>query len=345
MIQSPCAPQYYQPQMVQPQIPQCNAVKIDIINPQAGVPGMCPPATPQPTYAQPTAPMYQYPQAPVYTYPQAPVDMQPGYYPPVAPQQYPQQVNVNYPQGPVPPMQQPVPPAPVEPAAPAQVPQPQVSNPEVVPSQPVQPEVDLNGFIAKLTNPSFGEQKACMEEIAKMIKEDEKNGTQRSDALVDTGIYKALSDIINFDSSKLAGPTQEQIDLRQKILDKKEVTEEQKALANTMSDMEQAELNKSYALFTIAMLDKWYGDEIERLSNTKTPVPLTDLPEIVNVVNQLKDNPNPMVRSSAIEALSYIQRPEYKKDLSTLFELAKKDQDSAVALQAEEALKKLEQLQ
>ena len=105
--------------------------------------------------------------------------------------------------------------------------------------------------------------------------------------------------------------------------------------------MEQAELNKNYALFTIAMLDKWYNNAVSRLSNSQQSVQLTDLPEIVNVVNQLKDNPNPMVRSSAIEALSYIQKPEYKKDLMTLFELAKKDQVPEVAQQAEEAINKL----
>ena len=366
MIQSPCV-QPFQP------VPQAakqdlNAVKIEIVGASAG--GMQPQAVqacPTGGYNQTMTPIYNYPSAPIYTYPAQ------QQFPSAAPEQVgamqqplpqqPQQINITNPgqlcipgqqipavqypvqgQPPVQGQQMPTVPNvnPQQPAAPAQVPEPQVTNaPQVEKPEAVQPELDLNGFIAKLTNPDFGQQKACMEEIGKIIKEDEEKGTNRSDLLVDTKIYNALNSIINFDSSKLEGPTQEQLDLRQKILDKKEVTKEQEELANKMAPMEQAELNKNYALFTIAMLDKWYNNAVSRLSNSQQSVQLTDLPEIVNVVNQLKDNPNPMVRSSAIEALSYIQKPEYKKDLMTLFELAKKDQVPEVAQQAEEAINKL----
>ena len=51
-----------------------------------------------------------------------------------------------------------------------------------------------------------------------------------------------------------------------------------------------------------------------------------------------------MVRTSAIEALSYIQQPEYKQDLNTLFSIAKNDQDPSVKEAATTALAKLEQL-
>lgn len=333
MIQSPCV----QPAPVAQQ-PNYNAVKIDIHNPSVGVNGQsCPQPQTQAQYSQPAAQVYDYPQSQVYGYPAA---AQPCYYPPVAtvqPGQSPQQVNVNYPQAPQQVPQQ----APVSPeqAKAPEVPAPVVSEPEVVKAEPVQPEIDLNGFIAKLSNPDFEQQKTGMEDIAAMIKADEKDGTNKSTALVDTKVFNALNNILSFDSSKLEGPSQEQIDARQKILDKKEVTEEETKLANTMTPKELAERNKSYALFTIAMLDKLYADEVAKLSNNV--VPLTDLPEAVNVVNQLKDNPNPMVRASAIEALNYVQRPEYNKDLTTLFEVAKKDQDPGVVQTAEEALKKI----
>ena len=52
-----------------------------------------------------------------------------------------------------------------------------------------------------------------------------------------------------------------------------------------------------------------------------------------------------MVRTSAIEALSYIQQPAYKQDLSTLFTIAKNDQDKSVQEAANAALAKLEQVQ
>ena len=51
-----------------------------------------------------------------------------------------------------------------------------------------------------------------------------------------------------------------------------------------------------------------------------------------------------MVRTSAIEALSYIQQPAYKKDLTTLFTIAQNDQDKNVQDAAKVALEKLAQV-
>ena len=120
------------------------------------------------------------------------------------------------------------------------------------------------------------------------------------------------------------------------------MTDAEKQLATTITPMELAERNKSYAMFTSAILQKLYGDEVAKLTNTT--VPLTELPGAVTVVEQLKNNPNPMVRTSAIEALSYIQNPSYKKDLNTLFTIAKNDEDKGVQEAATAALDKLNQM-
>lgn len=379
MNQIPCVPMT-NPYMVQqqttympvPQQPKYNAVNIEISNPSVGAQGIG--GQQQASYAQPTMPLYNYPQAPVYNYPQT--AQQPCYMPPqmtypaqapavatvpveapkapeAAPAPAVQQQNIN--QAP----QQ----VPVEPVAVA-VPQPQVSEapkapeatqpatapaeapktaeaakPEVVPAETVAPQVDLNSFIAKLANPDFDAQVSGMEEIAKMVKESPEKATE----LVDTKVFDALTNIINFDSSKLEGPTPEQVAAREKIMSGKEVTEQEKTLANTISPQEKAERNKSYALFTSAIMQKLYADEVARLSNST--VPLTELPGAVTIVDQLKDNPNPMVRASAIEALSYLQNPEYKKDLTTVFTVAKDDKDPNVAEAAKVALDKLNQVQ
>ena len=331
-----------------PQQPSYNAVKIDIHNPSVGTQGMAPCCQPQyqPQYAPVNAPIYNYPQAPIYypapQYPAEPVAQAPVYYPgqPLPqPVQYPQPVaspqpqvieqkNVNYP-----PQVQPAP------AQAPSVPAPQVSNaPEVVPPAPVEPALDLNGFISRLTNPDFEGQAAAMEEIADVVNKQPKKAPE----LVDKQILKALNDIIAFDSSKVEGPSQKQVEIRQKLVQGEKVSDEDKALAETYSPKEMAERNKSYALFSIALLDKVYAQEIKKLNGST--VPLTDLPGAVDVVNQLKDNPNPMVRESAIEALSYIQEPEYKKDLTTLFTVAKNDQDASVASAAQAALDKLDKV-
>ena len=121
-----------------------------------------------------------------------------------------------------------------------------------------------------------------------------------------------------------------------------QISDAEKQLATTITPMEQAERNKSYAMFTSSIMQKLYGDEVNKL--TGSTVPLTELPGAVTIVEQLKNNPNPMIRTSAIEALSYIQQPAYKQDLTTLFTIAKNDQDKNVQDAATAALAKLGQL-
>lgn len=355
MNQIPCVPvtNPYQVQQqttympIPQQQPNYNAVKIDINNPTVGTPDL---NQYQPQYAATTMPYYTYPQSPIYTYPQVQMPQQ-IYIPQAAyPVQQPSAQPVE-----VPAVQMPAPiPVPVVPQnipvveqqninVPPAVPAPAVSEavpvkPEIVQPESISPQVDLNSFIAKLANPDFDVQAAGMEEIANMVKEAPEKATE----LVDTKVFDALTNIINFDSSTLEGPTQEQVAAREKIMTGKEVTDAEKEAANTITPKEQAERNKSYALFTVAIMQKLYADEVARLSNQT--VPLTELPGAAAVVDNLKDNSNPLVRASAIEALSYIQNPAYKNDLTTVFTIAQNDSDAGVAEAAKIALERLNQV-
>lgn len=310
--------------------PSYNAVQINLDTPTLNAPQ-------QPGY------YYDYPQAPA-----------PMYYPP-APQQ------------PVTVPQQPVNTVPTAPIVPVNVPQPQA--PAQPPTQPVAPVApvqtapaaqpaqadDLNKVLANLSDPDFDKQAAQMEEIAK------KGLTNEADAVpyVQEEIFNKLFDIINADSSKLAGPTEQQLQLREKVAqndlaiynaqqagkDPKTVqlpntlTAEEEKLANTITPLEQAERNKEYALFTTAVLQKTYGDEIEKRNGTV--VPLTDLPGAAVVVDELKSNQNPAIRMAAIDSLRYIQRPEYKNDLAQVYTIAQNDADEGVAAAATDALNSL----
>ena len=365
MIQAPnLVNPYLQPQM-QPYMPQLsqatpapnyNAVKIDVHNPSVSAPGVGQVAMNVPQYAQPTMPYYSYPQAQLYDYPQAQnqpyylPQQQPVVCPPcpacmpqqsaapapqiaepavaqaVAPQQVIQQQNIN---APAPVVTQP---AKAE-AAPAETPKVEVESPV-----PMAPQVDLNSFIAKLTNPDYEVQANAMEEIANMVKDEPQKATE----LLDEKVINALTNIVNNDSSKLAGPTAEQIAARQKLMKGEQLSEADKKLATTITPMEQSERNKSYAMFTASIMQKLYGDEVAKL--TGSTVPLTELPGAVTIVEQLKNKTNPMVRTSAIEALSYIQQPDYKQDLNTLFTIAKNDQDKNVQDAAAAALDKLSKM-
>ena len=344
MMQIPNLPNPYM-QVAQPQQqPQSyNAVKIDVHNPSVIAPGVA--AMPQAQYAQPTMPYYNYPQSSVYQYPQAPI--QPYYMPAQQPTIIPPQVTEQTPSAPtapavateVPQTPQPEVPQPVVTQKPAEQQPKAQQTPQIETPAPLEPQVDLNGFIAKLTNPDYEVQAAGMEEIANMVKDNPQKATE----LLDVKVMDTLNKIINTDSSKLAGPTQEQIAARQKLMKNEKMTDAEKALATSITPMEQAERNKSYAMFTTAILQKLYSEEVAKLTNTT--VPLTELPGAVSIVEQLKNNPNPMVRTSAIEALSYIQQPAYKADLNTLFTIAKNDQDKNVQDAANAALAKLNQMQ
>lgn len=339
MLQVPNMPYQVQPNFMPMQPADYNAVKIDIHNPSVG--GMMPPMTPQynPQYAPVTAPIYNYPQAPVYTYPQAqpaPQVQQPApQAQPVACPPCPTYAPVQPAVAPVSVAPQVEEPKPVQEKAPAEA--PQTVNVEE-PVEKAAPQIDLNAFLARLSNSDFEIQANAMEEVANMVKEDPQKATE----LLDAKVVDQLVNIMNADSSKLEGPSKEQIAAREKMMSGQQISDEEKALATTITPMEQAERNKSYAMFTSAILEKLYADEVDKLTGTK--VPLTELPAAMTIVDHLKDNPNPMVRTSAIEALSYIQAPEYKKDLETVFSVAKNDQDKSVQEAANAALEKLSKI-
>lgn len=364
---NPMAQQYMQNPMYMPQpAPQAdyNAVKIAINGASVQAPGA---QQPQMTgYAAPTMPYYSYPQADLYNYPQA--VQQPYYMPaqtvapvamaPVQPQAVAQPAPVAAPvvEQPVPAVQPQVIQQNINAPAAVAVPEPVITQaavaaPEVQPkevkpetaqpkvevAQPeeLKPQVDINAFIAELTNPDYEKQASAMENIAMMVNQEPQKATE----LLDERVVKSLTDILNADTKELVGPSKEQMEARQKIMTGKQVSDAEKELANTMTPKEQAERNKSYALFTMAIMQKLFGDEVEKLSGQV--VPITELPGAVAVVEQLKSNPNPMVRASAIESLSYIERPEYKNDLNTIFTIAKNDQDKNVQETATAALAKL----
>lgn len=342
---TPVHPPQCQPITIQPSY---NAVKIDINNPQVNAPCNAPPAqspVTAPIYSYPSAPpIYEMPQQSVYQPKQQPVSQPPAVKetPTVPP---PVIVQPTISQTPTEPVA-----APVVPATPAVVPIVAPAITPVVPIAPaaqaievkapevVAPQLDLNEFINKLTSPDYEVQATAMEAIADLAQ----NSPQKATELLDVRVIDTLLNIMQTDTSKLTGPSAQQIEIRGKILEGKPVTEAETAEANKITPMEQAERNKQYSIYTVAILQKLYASEIEKINNII--VPLTELPGAAGIVEQVKNNPNPIVRASAINALSYIQRPEYKQDLTTLFTVAQKDKDVNVQQTATKALEKLAQV-
>lgn len=227
---------------------------------------------------------------------------------------------------------------------------------EIVPAQEIKPDVDINAVTKKLNGSNYDVQAQQMEEIAKIAMENPKAALP----YIVTDVFTSLIDVITKDTTELTPPSAEQIETRRKIIINEIVKEQAKEkgenieslelpynlsreeMVNAMnlSSMEQAERNKEYALYTIAILDKVFIDEVKE--QTGNVVPLTDLPGVSSVVDSLRHSENGAVKMAAIDSLLYIRRPEYNEELKSVLSIAAKDSDEMVSRTALLALMKIE---
>lgn len=225
--------------------------------------------------------------------------------------------------------------------------------PEIIPGEEIKPDVDIPLVISNLTNADYDIQAQQMEEIARISMDNPENAVP----YIVRDVFATLIDITKADTSELASPTEAQVQARKKVIanylvmenakgDKNvklpyELSDAEIELANQISPMEQAERNKEYAMYTMSVLAKIYTDEVEK--QTGNIVPMTDLPGTSAIVDALRYNPNPEVKLAAIDALSHIERPEYKDELTTLFTLAQTDTNPLVAMAATRAIERAAQ--
>ena len=219
---------------------------------------------------------------------------------------------------------------------------------EIVPSVEIKPEIDLAKVTANLSNSDFDIQALQMEEIAKAVIET----PEKAEDYISTEVFTELINIINLDSTKLTAPSAEQNEIRKMYIinqlvkaDAEErgedpnkvelpynLTEKQIIEAANLTTMEQAERNKEYALYVIAILDKLFIENTkEKFGNV---IALTDLPGIAEVVSTLRTSSNAPVKIAAIDALRYIYRPEYNDEIKSVLSIAAKDSDEIVARNA-----------
>ena len=334
--------------------PQYNGVNIEIVNPQGQA------LAPQGCYQMPAqfVPVQQpvvMPQPYVAPFPvaqainQAPQQVMPQ---PVMPQV--QQPAMSQVQQPVmPQVQQPAPqyvaPQPVQ-VQPVQVqqPAPQIPAPQIVATpQPVQPQITPvveqpaapenpaipESFAGRLKTDDIAAQRTAIEDIAETVKNKQDEGK----ALIDTIVFDALMDVVNKDTSNLQGPSPDVLALREKDAQKR--TPQETEMAETLAPLEEAIVNKKYALYTIAFMQERLNNEVAAVKGQA--LELKDVPCIEQVIDIVKSNPNAELRQAGISALSRIARPEYKADLNTIFELAKADADPNVRDAATDAISKL----
>ncbi|MBR6127082.1 hypothetical protein IKQ21_05285 [bacterium] len=224
--------------------------------------------------------------------------------------------------------------------------------PEIVPSEPIKPDVDISLVKANLENTDYDVQAQQMEEIARVSLEN----PQKAIPYIVKDVFTELIEITKKDTTKLAPPSEKQIEIRKKIIENiisaeiakeqnkpvklpHQIPEEEMKLASEISPMEQAERNKEYAIYTLSILSKVYIDEIQK--ETGNVVPFTDVPGIADIVNELRYNPNPAVKVAAIDGLRHIQRPEYKNEINAIFSIAKSDKNPEVSAVATKSIEKI----
>jgi hypothetical protein len=316
---------------------EVNAVKIELIEPKAfNIPENA-------AYAQG---FYNYPQASMYS--PEPVNAMPMGYP------YAQQIPAQYvtPQAPAMPQPMPMPPAaqPVEvPPAVVSQPQPPVAaqpqTPEVAnnPAAPAQPTsaggVDVSKFTQDLGSENLETQFNTINKIAELAQ----SKTPDALNLLSVDMFKALSSVIGKDTASLGGPSADQTALREKALSGKTLTPEEQAKAEQLAPQEIAEMNKQYALYTLAILQNSYREAVneELKKQNMQPAKINELPEINLVLENIKNNPNALIREAGISALSYVIKPEDKEVAKTVFTLALKDGDENVRKAAVDAIGKI----
>ena len=356
-------PMIYPQQQMQPMVPSYNAVKIDIHNPSVNAPGQYGQMYPADASAAQTA--MAAPQLATNPLPMCPVPQNqmayPAAYPvtsPIPAQPYVQQpTQVN----PVTPIVNAAPQAspdtsnqtPVAPAPNTQNPsavQPDVAAPAVAIDKPVEAQADsVAPFISMLGSSSFDEQFNAMDNIVQTVMSKPDEATK----FVNTDLYKNLINIVEKNTENLPGPTETQLGIRSKIITNKnaeasgkkppfQITPEEEASANEISDFEKAETNKMCALITMAHLGNLFNSVVEQQKGSVAP--LADIPCSAVIVDAIKNNSNPKVRENAIVALSTMQRPEYKAELETVYKIAQNDENDDVCKTATEALKKLDEM-
>ena len=218
------------------------------------------------------------------------------------------------------------------------------------------PVLNVKETVKKLSSENYDEQALAMANIVEAASANPK------DALpyIVTDVFSALIDIINKDTTGLQPPTSNQTEIRKKIiineLAKEKAREEKLDPKNTelpfkltdkeiaegmaLTELEMAERNKEYALYTTAILAKIYTDEF--LNDTGNVVPLTDVPGVSTFVDTLRKDKNASIKVAAINSLMYVQRPEYKDEIKTILSISASDENPAVAQSSAAVLKALD---
>lgn len=232
----------------------------------------------------------------------------------------------------------------------------QISKVEIVPPADGTPAINYIEIAENLNSTNYDIQALQLKEI---IDAGIDNNPETIHPYLVEPIFHNIIDIVNKDTTNLPGPTEAQNNIRSKIMENYQayyaqkqqhisddkivlpnnISEEDKNYANKLSELELAERNKEYGISTLAVISNAFLKEVE--DETGTTVAITDVPGLSAIVNSLKSE-NDTIRLTALDALIFLQREEYSRELTPIYEaLIASDTSEAVRNAAKYALDSL----
>lgn len=315
--------------------PSASAVNIQIFEPKA--------YSGQPTNNV-ANPIYAYPQQSMYSQPYMNQYQQ---YMPQAPVYMPQAQQVQQ----LPQQQMPAPL--LTPQAPATEQAPQAPQATVEQQTPAQPDmqiqqpteqnqnaVDVNSLVAGLKSTDNKTQEDAITKIANLSQ-----GTpEMQSAVLSEPVMRGLADIVKQDTSSLQGPTEAQVAAINKAASGAKLTPEEEALTKELAPKTLADKNRVISMFTLAMLQKNQRDEVDRYNATQDPnnqlpqLKLNDLIGYTEIENAARNDNEKEVKLAAIQALSYVAKPEDKETIEPVLKAAMNDPEPLIQQAANEVL-------
>lgn len=163
-------------------------------------------------------------------------------------------------------------------------------------------------------------------------------------AVLSEPVMRGLADIVKQDTSTLQGPSEAQVAAINKAASGAKLTPEEEALTKELAPKTLADKNRVISMFTLAMLQKNQRDEIDRYNATQDPnnqlpqLKLNDLIGFTEIENAARNDNEKEVKLAAIQALSYVAKPEDKETVEPVLKAAMNDPEPLIQQAANEVL-------
>lgn len=222
----------------------------------------------------------------------------------------------------------------------------QTKMPAVEPSKEDVPKVNTDALIQDLKSSDLALQAEAMTSLAHFTMQSPKIAVQ----VLTEPIKQSLIDIINTDTTNMAGLTPEQEALKAKQTKGEKLTAEEEAQLKQPTQKDMANKNRVVAMFTLAMVQKCARDnheeynkfQVENGGQPNNNMGLKDLAGYKEIVNVIQNEQNNDLKIAGIQALQHIAKPEEKAEVETALASIINGNDAELKKIAQNALTTIE---